>query len=140
MRYMYGHNLVMNFPPELYWNERSFEWTLLIYLRGRVKSSTYLTHPLNDERKYLRHCLFEKGFAKFLFNTYRKKLTSDRFNKSFSFSIYSLLFKKVEKVLSFCIFVGSSSMWWHVFQRAANNFSILLLARIYPNNILHIWF
>ena len=55
--------------------------------------------------------LFEKSFAKFPFNSEKKTLMSDSFNKSFSFSIYSLLFKKADEVLAFCISKGSSKQF-----------------------------
>ena len=47
--------------------------------------------------------LFEKGFAKYPFNSEKKPLMSDRFNRSFSFSIDSPLFKKAVVVLAFYI-------------------------------------
>ena len=47
--------------------------------------------------------LFEKGFAKYPFNSEKKTLMSDRFNRSFSFSIDSPLFKKAVVVLAFYI-------------------------------------
>ena len=53
--------------------------------------------------------LFEKSFAKYHFN-YEKTLMLDRFNKSFSFSLYSPLFKKAVEVLAFSISAGSNSM------------------------------
>ena len=53
--------------------------------------------------------LFEKSFAKDLFNS-EKTLMSDRFNKSFSFSRYSPLFKKAVEDLAFSISAGSNSM------------------------------
>ena len=47
--------------------------------------------------------LFEKGFAKYPLNSEKKTLMSDRFNRSFSFSIDSPLFKKAVVVLAFYI-------------------------------------
>ena len=47
--------------------------------------------------------LFEKGFAKYPFNSEKKTLMSDRFNRSFSFSIDPPLFKKAVVVLAFYI-------------------------------------
>ena len=47
--------------------------------------------------------LFEKGFAKYPFNSEKKTFMSDRFNRSFSFSIDSPLFKKAVVVLAFYI-------------------------------------
>ena len=44
----------------------------------------------------------------------KKTLMSDRFSKSFSFSIDSPLFKKASEVLIFCISADSNSMYWHV--------------------------
>ena len=81
--------------------------------------------------------LFEKSFAKFPFNSRKKILMPDRFNKSFSFSIYSPLFKKADEVLVFCIPKRFNSIW-HVLQGAVGNFAILFQARIYLNNFLHI--
>ena len=83
--------------------------------------------------------LFKKSFAKYPFNSEKKTKTlmPDRFKKSFSFSIYSTLFKKAVEVLAFCISVGSNSMC-HVLQGAVNSFTILFRARNYPNSILHI--
>ena len=54
--------------------------------------------------------LLEKGFAEHSFNSEKKYLISGRFNKSFSFSIYSSLFKKAVEVLAFYISVSSNSM------------------------------
>ena len=45
--------------------------------------------------------LFEKAFAKYPFNSEKKSLMLDKFNKSFSFSIDSPLFKKAIEVLRF---------------------------------------
>ena len=53
--------------------------------------------------------IFEKSFTKYPFN-FEKKMMSDRFNKSFSFSIDSPLFKKAVEVLGFYISAGSSSI------------------------------
>ena len=52
--------------------------------------------------------LFEKRFTKYPFNS-EKKLMSDRFNKSFSFSTDSPLFQKAVEVSTFYISAGSSS-------------------------------
>ena len=54
--------------------------------------------------------LSEKSFAKYPFNSEKKKLMSDRFNKSFPFSIDSPIFEKVVEVLVFCISASSNSM------------------------------
>ena len=53
--------------------------------------------------------LFEKRFTEYPFDS-EKKLMSDRFKKSFSFSIDSPLFKKAVEVLAFCISPGSNSI------------------------------
>ena len=53
--------------------------------------------------------LFEKGFAKYPFNSEKETLMSERFSKIFS--IVSPLFKKVVKVLAFCISVASNFMY-----------------------------
>ena len=57
---------------------------------------------------------FEKNFAKYPFNSRKKTLMSDGFNKSFSFSIDSPLFKKAVVILPFYISTDSNSMQWHV--------------------------
>ena len=44
--------------------------------------------------------LFEKSFPKYPFRSEKKTSITDRFNKSFSFSIHSPLFKKADKVLA----------------------------------------
>ena len=57
--------------------------------------------------------LFEKGSAKYPFNSEKKKnwcQMSDRFNNSFLVLMCSPLFKKSVEVLEFCISAGSSSM------------------------------
>ena len=53
--------------------------------------------------------IFEKSFTKYPFNS-EKEIMSDRFNKSFSFSIDPPLFKKAVEVFAFYISAGSSSM------------------------------
>ena len=73
--------------------------------------------------------LFEKSFAKYPCNSEKKTSIPDRFKKSFSFLIYSSLFKKADEVLAFSISKGFNSLWL-VFQGAVNNFSILFCARI----------
>ena len=57
--------------------------------------------------------LITKSFAKYHINSEKKKKNSmpDRFNKSFSFSIYLPLFKKTDKVSAFCISKGSSKQF-----------------------------
>ena len=58
--------------------------------------------PLNNEGDTKdSDSLFEKSFAKYPFNSEKKNSMSDRFNKSFSFSIYSPLFKKAGEVSAF---------------------------------------
>ena len=81
--------------------------------------------------------LFEKRFTKYPFNS-EKKLMSDRFNKSFSFSTDSPLFQKAVEVSAFYISAGSSSYSDIILQGAINNFAILFWAWICLNNILHI--
>ena len=66
--------------------------------------------------------VFEKSFAKY--PSKKKNSDPDRFNKNFSFSIYSRLLKKADEVSVFCISNGSNSMWY-VLQGAVNNFAIL---------------
>ena len=47
--------------------------------------------------------VFEKSFAKYHFNSEKKTSMPDRFNKSFSFSIYSPLFEKPDEASEFCM-------------------------------------
>ena len=47
---------------------------------------------------------------------------SDKFNKSFSFSIDSPLFKKSAEVLVFCMSAGSNSIYWYVPSRSSKQF------------------
>ena len=54
--------------------------------------------------------LFEKIFAKHLFNSEKETLISEMFRKIFSFSIDSPFFKKAVKVLAFFISVASNFM------------------------------
>ena len=81
--------------------------------------------------------LFEKSIAKFPFNSGKKPLMQDRFNKSFSFSIYSPLFKKCDEVLAFLISKGFNSIW-HVLLGAASNFAICFRREFIWINLLHI--
>ena len=64
--------------------------------------------------------LFEKGFAKYLFNSEKKPSIPDRFNKSFLFSIY-------------CLFSKALLRFRHFLSRRApvNNFEIFEGAPIY---------
>ena len=54
--------------------------------------------------------LFDKSFAKYHFSSEKKTLMSESFNKSFSFSIDSPIFKKAVEALAFYISAGSNSM------------------------------
>ena len=63
---------------------------------------------------------FEKSF----FSIPEKSLMRGRFNKSFTFSIYSPLFKKADEVFAFCVSKEFNSIL-HVPQGAARHFEIL---------------
>ena len=67
---------------------------------------------------------FDKIFAKYPSKKKKKNSDPDRFNKSFSFSIYSRLLKKADEVSVFWISNGSNSIWY-VLQGAVNNFASL---------------
>ena len=82
--------------------------------------------------------LFEKSFAKYPFNSEKKTLMSDTFNKSFSFSIDSPLSKKLFRLWHFVSPRAPIPCTDMFLQGAADNFAILFWARIYLNNILHI--